>query len=244
VPTYGENTVAEFTFALLLMLMRKMYEGVRRVKEEGRFNFDGLRGFDLLGKTIGVIGTGHIGRYVVKIAHGFGMDIVAYDPYPSEKLAAEFGFKYLSLEQLLKVSDVVTLHVPYMPATHHLINADNIKLFKPGSVLINSARGGLVETQAMVSGLKQGILGGAAMDVLEEEGFIKEEMDMLANGHPGEAQMKVALADHELMKMDNVLITPHTAFNTIEAIKRILDTTIANIQGFAAGKPVNVVGKK
>jgi D-lactate dehydrogenase len=244
VPTYGENTVAEFTFALLLMLMRKMYEGVRRVKEEGWFRFDGLRGNDLKDKTIGVIGTGHIGTYVVKIAHGFGMNIVAYDPYPNEKLAQQFDYKYLSLEELLKTSDVVTLHVPYMPSTHHLINKDNIKLFKPGSVLINTARGGLVDTQALIFGLKQGFVGGAAMDVMEEEGFIKEELEMLVNGHPNEEQMKIALADHELMHMDNVLISPHNAFNTLEAIKRILDTTVKNIEGFAAGQPVNVVQKK
>ncbi len=244
VPTYGENTVAEFTFALLLTLSRRMYAAVKRVKEEGWFNFEGLRGFDLKGKTIGVIGTGHIGTYVVKIAHGFGMNIVAYDPFPNEKLAKEFDYKYLSLEELLKQSDVVTLHVPYMPATHHMINLDNIKLFKSGSVLINTARGGLVDSKALITGLKMGFLSGAAMDVMEEEGFIKEELEMLVSGHPNQEQMRTALADHELMHMDNVIISPHNAFNTLEAIKRILDTTVKNIKGFADGKPVNMVKKK
>lgn len=243
VPTYGENTVAEFTFALLLTLSRRMYSAVKRVKEEGWFNFEGLRGFDLKGKTIGVVGTGHIGAYVVKIAHGFGMNIVAYDPYPNEKLAQDFGFKYVDLEELLHSSDVVTLHVPYMPATHHLINKDNIKMFKSGAVLINTARGGLVDSQALATALKMGFLSGAAMDVMEEEGFIKEELEMITSGHPKEGEMRTALADHELMRMDNVIISPHNAFNTLEAIKRILDTTVINIKGFIDSKPVNVVKK-
>lgn len=244
VPTYGENTVAEFTFALLLMLSRKMYPAVKRIREQAWFNFENLRGFDLKDKTMGVIGTGHIGTYVVKIARGFGMNVVAYDPFPNEKLAKEFEFKYLSLSDLLSQSDVITLHVPYMPSTHHLINKDNIKLIKPGSVLVNTARGGLVETEAMVMALRSGILAGAALDVLEEEGFIKDEVSMLTDGHPQEQQMKTVLADHELMHMDNVIITPHNAFQTTEAIKRILDTTVANIQAFIDGKPINVITKE
>jgi D-lactate dehydrogenase len=145
------------------------------------------------------------------------------------------------LEDLLKQSDIITLHVPYMPATHHIINKENIKLAKKGSVLINTARGGLVETDALVWALKNGILAGAATDVLEEEGFIKDELDIIVNGHPNMEQLKVALEDHELMHMDNVIITPHNAFNTKEAMQRILDTTVENIRGFIKGQPVNVV---
>jgi D-lactate dehydrogenase len=241
VPTYGENTVAEFTFALLLALSRKISPAVKQVREQGLFATDNLQGFDLQGKILGVIGTGHIGTYVVKIAHGFGMNIVAFDPHPNEKLAAEFNFKYVSLEELLKTSDVITLHVPYMPATHHLLNRENLKLCKKGSVLVNTARGGLVETAGLVEALKEGRLAGAALDVLEEEGFIKEEAEMLIHGHPKEDDLKILLADHELMYMDNVLITPHNAFNTKEAIERILETTINNIKSFAEGKPKNVV---
>lgn len=241
VPTYGENTVAEFAFALLLALSRKIYPAVQRVRERGNFNFDGLRGFDLKDKILGVVGTGHIGTYVVKIAHGFGMQVVAFDAYPNEKLATEFGFRYLSLDELLSMSDVITLHVPYMPATHHLINKNNISLIKKGAVLINTARGAIVETEALVSALRQGLLAGAALDVLEEEGFIKEEMAMLLDGHPNADQLRTVLADHELMKMDNVIITPHTAFQTREAIQRILDTTIVNINKFIEGSPMNVV---
>lgn len=241
VPTYGENTVAEQAFALLLALSRKIYPSVKRVREQGLFATTDLQGFDLQGKTIGVVGAGHIGMFVIKIAHGFGMNVLAYDPFPKPELAKKFQFTYASLEDLLEQSDVLTLHVPYMPTTHHIINAENIKLCKKGCIIINTARGGLIETAALVSGLKSGQIAGAGLDVLEEEGFIKEEADLLINGHPKEEELKIALADHELMYMDNVLITPHNAFNTKEALMRILDTTVLNIQAFEKGKPVNVV---
>ncbi|MDR3642553.1 MAG: hydroxyacid dehydrogenase [Candidatus Doudnabacteria bacterium] len=241
VPTYGENTVAEFTFALLLALSRKIFPAVKRVREQGLFATDGLQGFDLQNKTLGVIGTGHIGTYVVKIAKGFGMNVSAYDPYPKPELAAQFGFSYCGLEELLKISDIVSLHVPYMPATHHLLNSQNIGLCKPRALIINTARGGLIETSALIGALKSGRLGGAGLDVLEEEGFVKDEVHMMAEGHPGEQMLKTALADHALMQMDNVLITPHNAFNSHEALIRILETTIANIESFALGKAVNVV---
>lgn len=241
VPTYGENTVAEFTFALLLTLSRRMYSAEKRVREQGLFSTDDLQGFDVQNKTLGVIGTGHIGAYVVKIAKGFGMNVVAYDPHPNNDLAATFGFLYASLEDLLKQSDVITLHVPYVPATHHLLNQNNINLCKKGSVIINTARGGLIETSALVKALKSGQIAGAGLDVLEEEGFIKDEIHMLIEGHPKEEEMKTVLADHELMYMENVIITPHNAFNTKEALMRILDTTVLNIKSFTEGKPVNVV---
>ncbi len=243
VPTYGMNTVAELAFALILTLSRKMYPAVRRVREDGLFSFDGLRGFDLQGKTLGVIGTGHIGTYVIKIAHGFGMNILAYDPFPNEKLSSEYDFKYVSLDELLGQSDIMTLHVPYMPATHHMINKDNIVKFKKGSILINTARGGLVETDALVQGLRSGTLAGYGSDVLEEEGFLLDELKMMAEGHPKEEQLKTALADHELMRMENVIITPHMGAQTSEALKRILDTTAENIKAFAEGKVENSIIK-
>ncbi len=241
VPTYGENTVAEFTFALLLALARKIYPAVKQVKDAASFETKALQGFDLKGKTIGVVGVGHIGVYAVKIAKGFGMNVVAYDPHPKAELAKEFGFEYADLNSLFGQSDVVTLHVPYMPATHHLVNKENLKLFKKGSVLINTARGGLVETEGLVWALKTGILAGAGLDVLEEEGFIKEELHNMLNGHPNQDQLKIALADHELMHMENVLITPHNAFNSREAVMRILETTAGNIVNFASNQPSNLV---
>lgn len=241
VPTYGENTVAEFAFALLLSLSRKLYPAIKRIREEGRFNYDGLQGFDLKGRTLGVVGAGHIGMHMVRMAKGFDMRVAAYDPHPREELAKQHGFEYLPLDELLKQSDVVSLHVPYLPATHHLIDAKKFKLFKKGSILINTARGGLVDTDSLVEALRNGTLAGAGMDVLEEEGFIKEEAHLLRGGHPNEQQLKIVLADHELMQMDNVLITPHNAFNTREALERILDTTILNIQNFAKNQPTNLV---
>src|SRR6185503_13957287 len=239
--TYGQNTVAELAFALILTLARKMYPAIKRVREEGLFSFDGLRGFDIAGKTLGVVGTGHIGEYVIKIAKGFGMNVVAYDPFPKEELAKELGFTYASLEDMVGQADITTIHVPYMPATHHMINKDNIDKFKKGSILINTSRGGLVETDALVYGLRNGILGGAGVDVLEEEGTLIDELKMLVDGHPNEQQLKTVLADHELMKMENVIITPHIGAQTSEAIRRILDTTVDNIKNFIDGKPSNVI---
>lgn len=241
VPTYGENTVAEFTFALILALSRKIYPAIKRVREQGWFSTEGMEGFDLRGKTIGIIGTGHIGEHVVRMAKGFEMDVLAYDPHPKTELAASLGFSYVSLEDLLKQSDIISLHVPYLPATHHLINNQNISLCKKGCYIINTSRGGLIETGALIGALKSGQVVGAGLDVLEEEGFIKEELQILHEGHPNEQQLKIALADHELMQMDNVIITPHNAFNSKEALIRILDTTIENITAFANGNPVNVV---
>lgn len=241
VPTYGENTVAEFTFTLMLALTRKLYPSIKRVKEQGLFSYEGLSGVDLMGKTLGVVGAGHIGIYVIKIAKGFGMNVLAYDPYPKKELAEEHGFEYRELDDLLQNSDIVTLHVPYMPVTHHLINNERLQKIKKGAILINTSRGGLIDTSSLIGALRSGQLSAAGLDVLEEEGFVQEEVSLLMTGHPNEAQLKIALADHELMQMDNVIVTPHNAFNTKEAAIRILDTTIKNIQAFVQEKPINLV---
>ncbi|HBL98816.1 TPA: hydroxyacid dehydrogenase [Candidatus Dependentiae bacterium] len=241
VPRYGENTVAEFTFALLLALARKLYPSIKRVREEHRFCCDGLQGFDLKGKTIGVVGTGNIGTPVVKISAGFGMHILAFDPYPQEKLVTDFGVRYVTLAELLRESDVITLHVPYMPSTHHLINKENLKTVKKGAVLINTARGAVVETEGLVWALQQGLLAGAGLDVLEEEGCVVSEIETLLERHPNEEALRTLLIDHALMHMPNVLVTPHNAFNAVEALGRILGTTIDNIKYFLDDKPMNVV---
>ncbi len=156
VPAYGENTVAEFAFALILALSRKIREASARVKTEHKFTTDGLTGFDLAGKTIGVVGTGRIGKHAVHMAKGFGMNVVAYDVYHDDAFAKEMGFPYLSLEDLLKTSDIITVHAPYLPSTHHLINSGNIGLVKKGAYIINTARGAIVETAAIVSAFKSG----------------------------------------------------------------------------------------
>lgn len=241
VPAYGANTVAEHAFALLLSLSKRIYDGYHQVREEGDFDPQRLRGFDLKGKTLGVIGTGRIGKHSIQIGKGFGMNIVAADPYPDEAFASEAGFKYLDLPELLAVSDVVTIHVPHMDSTHHLINRDTLKHIKPGAYLINTSRGAIVETQALIEALERGQLAGAGLDVLEEEGVIKDPLNLLVSGKAGEHDLKTVLANHVLVDMPNVIITPHSAFNTTEALKRILDTTFLNITAFAKGNPTNIV---
>jgi D-lactate dehydrogenase len=232
VPGYGDNTVAEFAFGLILNLSRKVFEAYDRIKEKGLFNFEGLKGFDLKDKIIGIVGAGRIGKYMVKIAQGFGMKVVACDAYPDEKFANETGFQYLPLDELLAMSDIVSLHTPYLPSTHHLINSENIKKIKKGALLINTARGPLVETEAVVRALNDGILGGYGADVLEEEGALGDERAFLLYGRPEEHDLKTILANHVLIDMPNVIITPHTAFNTQEALQRILDADIENIKSF------------
>lgn len=240
VPFYGENTVAEFAFGLLLALSRRIIDADERVRA-GTFSPTGLRGFDLSGKTLGVVGTGHIGAHMVRMAQGFGMRVIAFDARPNQDLAHTLAFTYMSLEELLAESDIVTLHVPYNPHTHHLINRENIQKMKRGAYLINTARGAVVETDALIEALKAGVLAGAALDVLEEEGELNNEETLLTAPHPNEKALKVTLENHYLIEHPRVIVTPHLAFNTQEAVERILNTTIENIQNFAAGSPTNLV---
>ncbi len=239
VPTYGENTVAEHTLALLLALSRKLFPSVKRVKE-GIFNYEGLRGWDLKGRTLGVVGNGHIGAHVIRMARGFEMRVLAHDAFPNKKLADDLGFSYVSLEELLGESDVVTLHVPLLKATKHLINKENIKTMKPGAYLINTARGALVETEALAWAIESGHLAGAGLDVLEGEEDLQHPDHLLFERHSAE-DIKIALMDNILIDHPNVIITPHNAFNSAEALERILAVTIENIKSFAIGKPQNDV---
>lgn len=232
VPGYGNNTVAEMAFGLILSLTRKIYLGIDRIKETGSFSFKDLRGIDLKGRTIGIIGTGRIGREAITIAKGFGMKVVAYDVMENPAAAKELGFIYLPFEELLKQSDVISIHCPLTQETQHLINTKNIGLIKKGAYLVNTARGPIVETDALVKALQDGTLAGAGLDVLEEEGEIKNEMKFFADGNVHEKELKVILENHILMRMPNVLITPHNAFNTVEALMRILTVTLQNISGF------------
>jgi len=242
VPSYGADTVAEYTFALLLNLSRKVYLSFDRIRETGSFSIDGLRGFDLKGKTLGVIGTGQIGKNVIEIAVGFNMNIIAYDPYPDQAYASKFNYTYLDFDQVLAQADIVTLHVPYTKDNHHLLNADKIALMKKGAFLLNTARGPLVDTIALVKALRSGHLAGAGLDVLEEENFMKnEELYWLSQGQMAEEDLKAILADHLLVDLPNVIITPHNAFNTWEALKRILDTSLENLQSFVSRTPKNIV---
>ena len=241
VPSYGEHTVAEFTFALILALSRRIIDADERVRETGTFSPAGLRGFDLAGKTIGIVGTGHIGAHAIRMAQGFGMKVLGFDVYPNTELARTLNFTYAPLKELCATSDIVTLHVPYNEHTHHLINRENISTFKKGAYLINTSRGAVVETQALIEALKSGTLAGAGLDVLEEEGELKDETAFLTAPHPNEEGLKIALENHYLISHPRVIVTPHLAFNTTEAIERILDTTIENMRHFAEGAPTNAI---
>ncbi len=240
VPHYGDNSVAEYAFALMLDLTRKIHQSVEMIRSEG-FTFEGLTGFDLNGKTLGIVGMGNIGQHSARIAKGFEMNVLAFDVHQDKKLAKKLGFAYASLEDLLKNSDIITLHVPYNPHTHHLINSGNINLIKKGAYLINTSRGAVVETDALVKALGSGIIAGAGLDVIEEENFIKEDMRAFSQDASGKADLKVALEDHILMEQKNVIITPHNAFNSREALERILETTVLNIYSFMGGKKANMV---
>jgi len=240
VPAYGENTVAEHTFALILGLSRKLIDCVERARK-GNFELEGLRGFDLQGKTLGVVGCGSIGRHVIRIAKGFEMKILVFDLYKDKKFAKEIGFQYAGMDKLLKESDIVTLHVPLNKHTYHLIDKEKIAKMKKGAYLINTARGEIVDTDALVKGLKNEQFGGAGLDVLEKECALKEERELLTKEFAKTCDLKTVLEEHILLEMPNVLITPHNAFNTNEALMRILEVTIESVKGFKKGKKVNMV---
>lgn len=242
VPEYGSVTVAEHTFALILALSRKIVPSAERTRR-GDFDLEGLRGFDLKGKTLGVVGLGSIGKSVVRIAQGFGLRVLVYTRSPDPSLVGGgLEVEFVDLDELLSRSDIVSLHVPYSQSTHHLINKENIQNFKKGSLLINTARGGIVETEAILVGLESGILGGAGLDVLEEECMVKEENQLLTKKFLEECDIKTQLLNHVLLTKENVVITPHNAFNSVEALQRIVDVTAENIRGFIDKSPKNVVG--
>ena len=239
VPFYGENTVAEHTFGLILTLSRKILKAYLRTSR-GDFTLKGLEGFDLMGKTLGVVGAGSIGLHVIRIAKGFGMSVLAYDVRQNRLISEVLGFEYTSLEDLLRRADIVSLHAPYLPSTHHLINRGTLSLMKRGALLINTARGGLVDTDALLWALDEGIIGGVGLDVLEGEELIKEERELLTQP-AAEEKLRMLLRHHILLRRDDVVITPHSAFYSREALQRIVDTTIANIRRFEEGSPINVV---
>lgn len=239
VPTYGAHTVAEHTFALILALSRKLVRTVNRAKR-GDFNLHDLTGFDLAGKTIGIVGAGKIGDKVMRLARAFEMNVLLYTRHP-EAVAGKEGIKAVSLDEVFANSDIVTLHVPYTPETHHLINKENISKFKKGSVLINTARGPLVETEAILYGLESGILKGAGLDVLEEECGLKEERELLTNEFFKSCDIKTQLMDHMLISRDDVLYTSHNGFNSTESVHQILDVTIDNVHKLLQGNAQNIV---
>jgi D-lactate dehydrogenase len=228
VPAYSPHSVAEHTLALILALNRQIPRAVARVRD-GNFALDGLVGFDLHGKTAGVVGTGTIGACVVRLLAGFGCRVLACDPYPSAAVTA-LGATYTTLETLLAESRVVTLHCPLTPDTQHLMNADAFRLLRKGSMLINTSRGGLLDTRAAIAALKSGHLGALGIDVYEEEA------DLFFEDLSGTVLRDDVFA--RLLTFPNVIVTAHQAFLTTEALTGIAETTLASITAFAAGEPL------
>ncbi|MEI8067949.1 MAG: NAD(P)-dependent oxidoreductase [Candidatus Shapirobacteria bacterium] len=230
VPVYGSSTVAEYTFALMLAITRKIVEAHQSV-ENGEFNPEGLTGVDLNGKTLGIIGLGNIGQNVAKIARAFGMKTIGVDPVLDPKIAKKMCCKMVDLESCLKEADIVTFHVPAIPQTFHMLNKQNIKLMKKGSYLINTSRGAVVETEAIVWALNNKILAGAALDVTEDE-ILLESMSVVMSKKLTKDNLQDILSFHLLRDRDDVVFTPHNAFNTKEAIGRIIATTVENIKSY------------
>tara|TARA_Y100000310_G_C20698749_1_gene827740 strand:+ start:6093 stop:7100 length:1008 start_codon:yes stop_codon:yes gene_type:complete len=237
VPFYGENTVAEHAFSLLLNLSRNIHKSYMKTLNDD-YSWDGLMGFDLKGKTLGVLGAGHIGMHIVRMARGFGMKVLAYDLYPNEFLADVLHFQYSDdLDYVLKNSDIVTLHMPSLPSTFHILNKKRIALMKRGAIIINTARGDLIDTNALYDALKSGKLGGAGLDVIEGEDMLKEDSDKLKK----ESRERLGLLhkDHKIFHLPNVVFTPHIAFFSREALERIMQTTVDNINNFKAKKEIS-----
>lgn len=232
VPAYSPYAVAEHALALLMTLNRKTHKAYQRVRD-GNFLLDGLVGFDVHGKTVGIIGTGQIGQVMAGIFKGLGCSVLAYDPYPTTAMEA-LGATYVPLETLYQHSDIISLHCPLMPNTHHLINATALEQMKLGVVILNTSRGGLVDTQAVIDALKQGRIGGLGLDVYEEESDLFFE-DFSASVIQDDVFSR-------LLTFPNVVITGHQAFLTHEALGNIAQTTLANLEALANGTPCpNVV---
>jgi len=240
VPSYGDVTVAEHVFALLLALARNLVPTVEGARA-GRFDQSALRGIDLYGKTIGVIGTGRIGRHVIHIARGFGMRVLATDLRPDAQFARDESFAYVELGDLLAEADVISINVPADTTTQGLLGDAELSRMKPGAILINTARGNVVDVDALVRAVTSGRLRGAGLDVLPQEPLMRDEAEVFRTSTSDPASVRQLLANHVLMTAPNVIVTPHVAYNTVEARRRIIDTTIANIEAFIEGRPANLV---
>lgn len=244
VPSYGENTVAEHVFTLLLALARRLPQTLETTKD-GVYSPTELSGFDLKGKTLGIVGMGRIGQHSARIGRGFGMNVVGFDVFEKPEIAEEIGFRYAPLEEVLSSADIVTLHAPLTPENVHLMNSARIGMMKDGAILINTARGELVDTHALIAALESGHLSGAGLDTVEGERFLSEEIEIntvLDNKTTKEALINLAETE-TLLRMPQVIVTPHSAYNTLEAVGRINATTADNIIKFWYGETPNKVNK-
>lgn len=230
VPEYSPHAVAEHTVLLALAVIRKIHRAWIRVRE-GNFSLESLVGFDLHGKRVGIIGTGKIGRATLQIFRGFGCKIVAYDLFPNEKAAKEIGYEYVTLDDLYRSADIISLHVPLTPETSRLIDSAAISRMKEGVVIVNTGRGELIDTRALIEALKSGKVGAAGLDVYEEEEglFFRDLSDRVLKDD--------ILA--RLLMFPNVLVTAHQGFLTREALSNIASTTLASVTAFEEGKPLD-----
>jgi D-lactate dehydrogenase len=257
VPHYGDTTVAEHTFALILAISRRL-RGLMTHPKKDSFSYEAARGFDLAGKTLGIIGMGRVGQRVATLGEAFQMTVVAADVKAPAEIGRPVNVQFVTHENLFRHSHIISLHAPLTPETYHLINRETLALCRPGVIIINTARGALVETAALVEALESGQVGGAGLDVLEDERVLRQSAsniiaaDIVAHLRSDALAHEAHDADRlrevqELMLGDavlartNVVFTPHVAFNSAEAVARLREGTVENIRAFAAGAPVNVV---
>lgn len=259
VPEYADHTVAEHTFALILALTRRLREIMAQPQKAGRFTYQGARAMDLHGKTLGIVGLGHVGRRVAELAHAFRMRVIAFDPLemPPERARAA-GVEWAPFEQLLAESDVISLHVRLSPWTYHLFDAAAFAKCRPGVILINTSRGRLIETQALSDALESGQVGGAGLDVLEQEQVMRQPASAIisdqiikklqADAPPQQAQhdrrlkhLQELVKSEGLLTRSNVVFTPHVAFNSVEAVERLNAGTLENLRAWVRGAPINIV---
>jgi len=244
VPKYGEATVAEYAFGLLLNLSRKIIDA-RNDMKNASVHINDYLGFDLYNHTIGIIGTGAIGRHVAKLARGFGMHVLAYDLYPNEEFQRIYNINYVTLDELYAGSDVITLHAPSTAENRHMLNDSAFAKMKDGVIIINTARGDLIDTESLYKHIVTGKVAGAGLDVLENEDFLLHDDIILKDQDIGLDFAMNTIANSKLLQHKRVIITPHIGFNSIDAVHRILNTTIKNIESFFAGKTQNsVLGAK
>lgn len=237
---YGNVTVAEFAFGLILDVTRKIARSYMNLKNEHLDN-DVYTGFELNGKKIGIVGTGAIGAEVIRIAKGFGMNVLAYDLYPKKELAEKYQVKYVEFDELLKESDVISLHAPSTAENFHMINEEKINLMKSNAVIINTARGELIDTKALYEALAGNKIFGAGLDVLEAENILTKPESTWAFDYLTDDTIKQTLINERLLKLHNVVVTPHIAYNTQEAEDRILHITMNNVESFFNGELKNSV---
>ncbi len=259
VPTYGEYTVAEHTFALILGLARRLREAMDSGKSSA-FSYENVRGTELRGKTLGIVGAGRVGQHVIRMARAFELRVIVDDVERQPGLAAALDFEYVEFDDLLARSDIISLHAALTPANYHLFNRDTFAKCRRGALIVNTARGRLIDTDALREALDSGIVAGAGLDVLEDERVMRREPSKIirdqivehlhANFAPRELrpadntrvqELQTLVQNHQLLTRPNVLFTPHIAFNSAEAIERILQTTVDNIRAFVAGAPINVL---